>query len=63
MKKKAYLLCQSSYPERSLSATWGKMAAEILTGNWDGALEEIQKLREAIDQKVKRRAYIAGTMD
>lgn len=39
------------------------MAAEILTGNWDGALEEIQKLREAIDQKVKRRAYIAGTMD
>ncbi|CEJ01650.1 hypothetical protein G6F70_000309 [Rhizopus microsporus] len=41
----------SSDPERSLSATWGKMAAEILTGNWDGALEEIQKLREAIDQK------------
>ncbi|KAI9355574.1 eIF3 subunit 6 N terminal domain-containing protein [Pilaira anomala] len=37
--------------ERSLSATWGKMAAEILTGNWDAALEEMQKLREAIDQK------------
>jgi hypothetical protein len=29
------------------------MAAEILTGNWDSALEEMQKLREAIDQKVK----------
>jgi translation initiation factor 3 subunit E len=28
------------------------MAAEILTGNWDAALEEMQKLREAIDQKV-----------
>ncbi|KAI7900906.1 eIF3 subunit 6 N terminal domain-containing protein [Cokeromyces recurvatus] len=37
--------------ERSLAATWGKMAAEILTGNWDAALEEMQKLREAIDQK------------
>jgi hypothetical protein len=31
------------------------MAAEILTGNWDHALEEMQKLREIIDQKVKRR--------
>ncbi|KAG0746440.1 hypothetical protein G6F57_000510 [Rhizopus arrhizus] len=41
----------STDTERSLSATWGKMAAEILTGNWDGALEEMQKLREAIDQK------------
>jgi translation initiation factor 3 subunit E len=28
------------------------MAAEILTGNWDAASEEMQKLREAIDQKV-----------
>jgi translation initiation factor 3 subunit E len=28
------------------------MAAEILTGNWDAALEEMYKLREAIDQKV-----------
>jgi translation initiation factor 3 subunit E len=31
------------------------MAAEILTGNWDGALEEMQKLRESIDQKVKEK--------
>jgi translation initiation factor 3 subunit E len=28
------------------------MAAEILTGNWDAALEEMLKLRETIDQKV-----------
>ncbi|KAG1111409.1 hypothetical protein G6F42_015043 [Rhizopus arrhizus] len=41
----------STDAERSLSATWGKMAAEILTGNWDAALEEMQKLREAIDSK------------
>ncbi|KAI8982057.1 eIF3 subunit 6 N terminal domain-containing protein [Mycotypha africana] len=41
----------STDSERSLSATWGKMAAEILTGNWDAALDEMQKLREIIDQK------------
>ncbi|RUP51363.1 eIF3 subunit 6 N terminal domain-containing protein, partial [Jimgerdemannia flammicorona] len=37
--------------ELNLSALWGKLASEILTGNWDAALEEMQKLREAIDQK------------
>ncbi|KAG0164914.1 eukaryotic translation initiation factor 3 subunit E [Apophysomyces sp. BC1034] len=37
--------------EAGLSALWGKLAAEILTGNWEVALEEMQKLREAIDQK------------
>ncbi|KAI8977908.1 eIF3 subunit 6 N terminal domain-containing protein [Pilobolus umbonatus] len=41
----------STDSDRFLSATWGKMAAEILTGNWDAALEEMQKLREIIDQK------------
>ncbi|KAI8882782.1 eukaryotic translation initiation factor 3, subunit 6 [Backusella circina FSU 941] len=41
----------STDAERSLNATWGKMAAEILTGNWDAALDEMLKLREAIDQK------------
>ncbi|KAI8372691.1 eIF3 subunit 6 N terminal domain-containing protein [Radiomyces spectabilis] len=37
--------------DMSLSASWGKLAAEVLTGHWDIALEEIQKLRESIDQK------------
>ncbi|KAI8341092.1 eIF3 subunit 6 N terminal domain-containing protein [Chlamydoabsidia padenii] len=41
----------STDSDRILSASWGKMAAEILTGNWDPALEEMQKLREIIDQK------------
>ncbi|SAM04836.1 hypothetical protein [Absidia glauca] len=41
----------STDSDRILSASWGKMAAEILTGNWDHALEEMQKLREIIDQK------------
>ncbi|CAO3628723.1 unnamed protein product [Cunninghamella blakesleeana] len=41
----------STDSEKSLSASWGKMAAEILTGNWDAALEEVQKIREVIDHK------------
>lgn len=38
--------------ERSLSALWGKLAAEILTQNWDTALEELNRLKEIIDSKV-----------
>ncbi|KAK9477765.1 eIF3 subunit 6 N terminal domain-containing protein [Lipomyces japonicus] len=34
-----------------LSATWGKLAAEIMTLQWDNAAEELTKLREQIDQK------------
>ncbi|CAG8466237.1 10233_t:CDS:2 [Ambispora leptoticha] len=37
--------------EQNLSALWGKLASEILDMNWDNALEELQKLRETIDQK------------
>ncbi|KAI8377772.1 eIF3 subunit 6 N terminal domain-containing protein [Radiomyces spectabilis] len=37
--------------DRVLYASWGRMASEILTGNWDAALEEMQKLKETIDQK------------
>lgn len=28
---------------------WGKLASEILVQNWDGALEDLTKLREFID--------------
>ena len=42
-------LCTSS--ERSLSALWGKLAAEILMQNWDIALEELNRLKEIIDSK------------
>ncbi|KAI9012104.1 eIF3 subunit 6 N terminal domain-containing protein [Phycomyces nitens] len=41
----------STDSERAFFASWGKLAAEILTGNWESALEELQNLREAIDQK------------
>ncbi|XP_052162291.1 eukaryotic translation initiation factor 3 subunit E-like [Oryza glaberrima] len=37
--------------ERSLSALWGKLAAEILMQNWDVALDELNRLKEIIDSK------------
>ncbi|KAK4464435.1 eIF3 subunit 6 N terminal domain-containing protein [Cladorrhinum samala] len=33
-------------------ATWGRLACEILTMNWDSAMEEIQKVRDVIDSKL-----------
>ncbi|GJR40712.1 eukaryotic translation initiation factor 3 subunit E [Tanacetum coccineum] len=42
-------LCTNA--ERSLSALWGKLAAEILMQNWDTALEELNRLKEIIDSK------------
>lgn len=43
-------LCTNN--ERSLSALWGKLAAEILMQNWDVALEELNRLKDIIDSKV-----------
>ncbi|KAL1922316.1 uncharacterized protein VTP21DRAFT_9855 [Calcarisporiella thermophila] len=37
--------------ELNMSALWGKLASEILTGNWDVALEEVHRLKEAIDSR------------
>ncbi|XP_020691005.1 eukaryotic translation initiation factor 3 subunit E [Dendrobium catenatum] len=42
-------LCTNS--DRSLSALWGKLAAEILMQNWAIALEELNRLKEIIDSK------------
>lgn len=33
------------------SATWGKFAADILSLQWDSVLEELQKLRDIVDQR------------
>jgi translation initiation factor 3 subunit E len=33
------------------SATWGKLAADILTLQWDAVMEELQKLRDIVDQR------------
>lgn len=31
------------------SAVWGKLACEILTQNWDGALDDVNRLKDMID--------------
>ncbi|KAJ4830989.1 Eukaryotic translation initiation factor 3 subunit E [Turnera subulata] len=49
-------LCTNS--ERSLSALWGKLAAEILMQNWDIALDELNRLKEIIDSKVQSRVWL-----
>ncbi|KAI9207858.1 eukaryotic translation initiation factor 3 [Polychytrium aggregatum] len=40
----------STDPELNLSALWGKLASEILTQNWETALDDLQKLKEAVEQ-------------
>jgi len=34
------------------AATWGKLASEILTANWESAMEEVQKVKEQIETKL-----------
>ncbi|KAI9830256.1 MAG: eukaryotic translation initiation factor 3 subunit E [Sarea resinae] len=38
--------------DKVASATWGKLASEILTTNWESAMSEIQKVKELIDTKL-----------
>ena len=42
-------LCTST--ERNMSVLWGKLAADTLMVNYDGALEDLQRLREALDNQ------------
>lgn len=37
--------------ESDFVALWGKLACEILTGNWEVALEEVQNLKDQIESK------------
>lgn len=41
----------STDPDLTISAHWGKLACDILTGKWDIALEELNTLRESIDSR------------
>ncbi|KAJ3833713.1 eukaryotic translation initiation factor 3 subunit 6 [Lentinula raphanica] len=41
----------STDPDLTISAHWGKLASDILTGKWEVALEELNSLREAIDSR------------
>ncbi|PXF41612.1 Eukaryotic translation initiation factor 3 subunit E [Gracilariopsis chorda] len=43
------MLMNGSNPEREFFALWGKFAADILSFNWDEALEDMNMLREIID--------------
>jgi hypothetical protein len=49
-------LCTSN--EKGFSALWGKFAADILMQDWETALEDMARLREVIDSKVRRRLAI-----
>ena len=38
--------------EKATSATWGKLASDILTTNWEVVMEEVNKVKESIDTKL-----------
>ena len=38
--------------DKVASATWGKLASEILTTNWEGAMEEVQKVKDSIETRL-----------
>lgn len=42
----------STDDDKVSAATWGKLASEILTTNWEGAMEEMNKVKEGIDNKL-----------
>ncbi|KAL7301888.1 eukaryotic translation initiation factor 3 subunit E [Trichogramma pretiosum] len=44
-----YMLVFPTSDKNYLNALWGKLASEILTQEWDTALEDINKVREYID--------------
>ncbi|MCJ1404263.1 eukaryotic translation initiation factor 3 subunit E [Xylographa trunciseda] len=52
----AHLLDQfrilSTDNDKATSATWGKLAADILTTNWEVVMEEVNKVKESIDTKL-----------
>ena len=38
--------------DKVAKATWGKLVCDILTTNWEGAMEEINKLKESIETRL-----------
>ncbi|PNS21423.1 hypothetical protein CAC42_1202 [Sphaceloma murrayae] len=42
----------STENDKVASANWGKLASDILTTNWESALEEVNKVRELIDTRL-----------
>ena len=52
----AHLLDQfrilSTDNDKAASATWGKLASDILTTNWEVVMDEVNKVKESIDTKL-----------
>ncbi|KAK3385974.1 eIF3 subunit 6 N terminal domain-containing protein [Podospora didyma] len=46
----------STDDQKVASATWGRLACEILSMNWESAMEEVQKVRESIDSRLANNA-------
>jgi translation initiation factor 3 subunit E len=46
------LICQSTDNDKVASATWGKLASEILSTEWEPAMEEINKVKESIETRL-----------
>jgi translation initiation factor 3 subunit E len=46
-----HFLVLSTDPDLNLSAHWGKLAADILSGSWEAALKQIEELRDLIDSR------------
>ncbi|KAJ5888027.1 Eukaryotic translation initiation factor 3 subunit E [Penicillium taxi] len=38
--------------DKVAAATWGKLASEILTTNWEAAMEEVQKAKDSIETRL-----------
>jgi translation initiation factor 3 subunit E len=47
------MLAKDQFSDNAMSALWGKLGAEILLDKWDEAIEDLKKLRDAIDSKVR----------
>lgn len=45
------LLSQNMSPERVFASLWGKLACEILQRHWQKAVDDVARLREAIDSR------------
>jgi len=45
-----YYRLLASDPQKKISATWGKLASEILVSNWNEAREDVRLLQDLIDE-------------
>jgi len=45
-------------PAKAASALWGKLACEILTGNWDAAYEDLTALKDTIENSPNTNALM-----